>query len=197
MRARCAIGPCQPVFGSRFDSCRRVRRRRLRDDDDKDEGEDACCCCSLGRAPGTSAMVLTFLYPPCVLHRRSCCHTLSLSFSLSLYLLNLPRALTTRKCESAERVLDARSAPPTLTPLLFQETAKSGKEKTKNGKDVDAVDEVRLYCPSLFLSASPSPESLLSSRIIGVHEPPRVCDLARRARWSASQFNGRISAVGV
>lgn len=42
-----------------------------------------------------------------------------------------------------------------LTPLLFQETAKSGKEKTKNGKDVDAVDEVRLYCPSLSPSVSP------------------------------------------
>jgi len=40
----------------------------------------------------------------------------------------------------------SRSASRSLMPLLFQETAKSGKDKAKNGKDVDVVDEVRLYC---------------------------------------------------
>jgi len=29
---------------------------------DDEANEDACYCCSLGRAPGTSAMVLTFTY---------------------------------------------------------------------------------------------------------------------------------------
>jgi hypothetical protein len=40
----------------------------------------------------------------------------------------------------------SRGASRSLIPLLFQETAKSGKDKAKNGKDVDVVDEVRLYC---------------------------------------------------
>lgn len=74
----------------------------------------------------------------------------------SLCLLTCPRDISCRECESAEYQCrrDARRRAhivPALTSLLFQETAKSSKDKAKNGKDVDAVDEVRLYYLSLCL----------------------------------------------
>lgn len=160
------------------------------DEDDDNDDEDACYCCSLGRAPGTSAMVLTFSY----LARALLTDALPLSHSLSLFSPLLSFSVIRVKClaSARKRRKFQRDAPRRHSFHFFsRRRRRAARRRRRTARTSTPLTRWGYIVPlSLFLPPSPSAslrDSSPSSWIVSVHERRTPYS----ARWNASSHSNR------